>query len=37
MDRIQDFLREDAATIEGSKEVVNDGIIGVSNDHKLAI
>jgi hypothetical protein len=37
MDRIQDFLSEDAATIEGSKEVVNDGIIGVSNDHKLAI
>ena len=37
MDRIQDFLREDAATIEGSSAVVNDGIIGVSNGHASAI
>jgi len=37
MDRIVDFLREDAATIEGSSSVVNEGIIGVSNGHASAI
>ena len=37
LERIQDFLREDVATIQGSSSVVNDGIIGVSNCHAKAI
>jgi hypothetical protein len=37
LEKIQDFLREDEATIEGSREVVTDGIAGVSMDHRQAI
>ena len=37
LEKIQDFLREDEATIEGSREVVTDGIAGVSMYHRQAI
>ena len=37
MTKIEDFLREDAATIKGSEDVVKDGIGLSSAAHKATI